>query len=100
MNKPLVSVVIPTFNRAKVIERAVNSVLEQNFQDFECIVIDDGSTDETESVLQEFANKIKVIKTENRGVSAARNLGAVESKGIFIAFLDSDDEWKKDKLAN
>ena len=99
MNKPLVSVIIPTFNRAKVIKRAVNSVFEQTFQDFECIVVDDGSTDETESVLNEFANKIKVIKTENRGVSAARNIGTSQAKGTFIAFLDSDDEWKKDKLA-
>ena len=99
MGKPLVSVVIPTFNRAKVIKRAVSSVLDQSFQDFECIVVDDGSVDETYSVLNEFANKIKVIKTENRGVSAARNLGASYAKGTFIAFLDSDDEWKKEKLA-
>jgi len=99
MSQPLVSVIIPVFNRAKVIKRAVISVLEQSFQDFECIVVDDGSEDETESVLREFANKIKVIKTENRGVSAARNLGAAQAEGTFIAFLDSDDEWKKDKLA-
>ena len=99
MDKPLVSVIIPTFNRANVIKRAVNSVLDQTFKDFECIVVDDGSTDETESVLQEFANKIKVIKTENKGVSAARNLGAKLAEGRYIAFLDSDDEWKKEKLA-
>ena len=98
MNKPLVSVIIPAFNRANVIKRAVNSVIEQSFKDFECIVVDDGSTDETELVLQEFSNKIKVIKSENRGVSAARNLGAAEAVGTFIAFLDSDDEWKPQKL--
>jgi glycosyltransferase involved in cell wall biosynthesis len=99
MSNPVVSVVIPTFNRAKVVGRAVNSVLNQSFRDFECIVVDDGSTDETESVLREFTNKIKVIKTENRGVSAARNLGAKLAEGKYIAFLDSDDEWKKEKLA-
>ncbi|MBO7127102.1 glycosyltransferase [bacterium] len=99
MSNPVVSVIIPTFNRAKVVCRAVNSVLNQSFRDFECIVVDDGSTDETESVLQEFANKIKVIKSENRGVSAARNLGAKLAEGKYIAFLDSDDEWKKEKLA-
>ena len=99
MNRPLVSVIIPTFNRAKVVKRAVSSVLEQSFQDFECIVIDDGSVDETKSVLQEFSNKIRAIKTDNRGAAAARNIGAAESKGTFIAFLDSDDEWKKEKLA-
>ena len=98
MSQPLVSVIIPTFNRAEVVGRAVNSVLNQTFRDFECIVVDDGSTDETDSVLNGFADKIKVIKTENRGVSAARNLGAELAKGKYIAFLDSDDEWKQQKL--
>ena len=99
MVTPIVSVIIPTFNRAKVIKRAVSSVLNQNFKDFECIVVDDGSTDETESVLSEFNSKISIVKTENKGVSSARNFGARLSAGKFIAFLDSDDEWKKDKLA-
>ena len=98
MFEPLVSVVIPTFNREKVVGRAVNSVLNQSFRDFECIVVDDGSTDETGSVLRGFADKIKVIKTENRGVSAARNTGAKLAVGKYIAFLDSDDEWKPQKL--
>ena len=98
MFEPLVSVIIPTFNREKVVGRAVNSVLNQSFRNFECIVVDDGSTDETESVLCGFAGKIKVLKTENRGVSAARNSGAKLATGKFIAFLDSDDEWKSQKL--
>ena len=98
MQTPLVSVIIPTFNRAEVVSRAVNSVLNQTFKDFECIVVDDGSTDETDSVLRRFADKIKVVKTENRGVSAARNLGAKLAAGKYIAFLDSDDEWKPQKL--
>ena len=98
MQTPLVSVIIPTFNRAEVVSRAVNSVLNQTFKDFECIVVDDGSTDGTDSVLLGFADKIKVIKTENRGVSAARNTGAKLAAGKYIAFLDSDDEWKPQKL--
>jgi len=99
MFKPLVSVIIPTFNRANVVKRAINSVLDQTFKDFECIVVDDGSTDETDFVLSEFSNKIKLVKTENRGVAAARNSGAKAAEGNFIAFLDSDDEWKKEKLS-
>ena len=99
MEKPLVSVIIPTFNRANVIKRAVISVLNQTFSDFECIVVDDGSTDETDFVLSEFSSKIRVVKTENRGVAAARNFGAELAEGKFIAFLDSDDEWKKEKLS-
>ena len=98
MQNPIVSVIIPTFNRAEVVGRAVNSVLNQTFKDFECIVVDDGSTDETDSVLREFADKIKVVKTENSGVSAARNTGAKLAIGKYIAFLDSDDEWKAQKL--
>ncbi|MBP5405536.1 glycosyltransferase family 2 protein [bacterium] len=99
MKKPLVSVIIPTFNRANVIKRAVISVLNQTFTDFECIVVDDGSTDETDSVLSEFSGKIRAVKKENRGVAAARNSGAELAEGNFIAFLDSDDEWKKEKLS-
>jgi len=99
MSKPLVSAIIPTFNRADAVKRAVHSVLNQSFRDFECIVVDDGSTDGTDSVLAEFGNKINVLKTENRGVAAARNSGAEVAKGDFLAFLDSDDEWKKEKLS-
>lgn len=95
---PEVSVIIPTFNRASTIKRAVDSVLTQSFSDFELIVVDDGSTDRTEEILSDFSNKIKILKTQNRGVSAARNLGAEVSAGRFIAFLDSDDEWRPTKL--
>ena len=98
MRTPLVSVIIPTFNREKVIGRAVNSVLSQSFKDFECIVIDDGSDDGTDSLLHGFSGKIRAVKTENKGVSAARNLGAKLAEGKYIAFLDSDDEWKQQKL--
>src|SRR5271165_4480269 len=96
---PSVSVIIPTFNRASTIGKAIASVVSQTFQDFELIVIDDGSTDETADVLLSFANTIRLIRQENRGVSAARNAGIRAARGRWIAFLDSDDEWHRDKLA-
>jgi glycosyltransferase involved in cell wall biosynthesis len=100
MKKPSVSVIIPVYNRPVQILRSVQSVIEQKYDNFECIVVDDGSTDETPSVLQSLGKKIRVITTENRGVSAARNIGVEKSVGDFIAFLDSDDEWKPLKLKN
>lgn len=96
---PLVSVVIPTFNRKKKVPTAVRSVLEQTFTDRELIVVDDCSTDGTADCLQqEFGNQLVLLSQQNLGVSAARNLGAKFSNGEFIAFLDSDDFWHKDKL--
>jgi len=100
IKEPFISVVIPVYNRPVQILRSVQSVLDQKYDNFECIVVDDGSTDETPSVLQSFGKKIRVITTENRGVSAARNIGVEKSFGDFIAFLDSDDEWKPLKLKN
>jgi glycosyltransferase involved in cell wall biosynthesis len=97
----LISIIIPTFNREKLLERAINSVMLQTFKDFECIVIDDGSTDHTESlpVFKNYVSKIKYLKlSSNSGVSKARNTGVALSKGQWIAFLDSDDEWKPQKL--
>ena len=95
-----VSVIIPVFNRSSVLTRAINSVLHQSFKNFELIVIDDGSTDDTEMVLSSFieSGAIKYFKQENFGVSAARNLGASKARGEWLAFLDSDDEWHPDKL--
>lgn len=93
-----ISVVIPVFNRPEQIKRAIDSVLKQTFKNFEIIVVDDGSTDETPVVLKSYADMIKVITTENCGVSATRNTGVKNANGKFVAFLDSDDEWKKDKL--
>ena len=89
---PLISVIIPTYNRAEVLARAVQSVLEQSFTDFELLVVDDGSTDETASVLAQF------FDTRLKGVSAARNAGLHVAKGDFFALLDSDDFWEKEKL--
>ena len=93
-----ISVVIPTYNRFEVLQRALKSVYSQTFQPKEVIVVDDGSTDDT-SKIQNFFPKIKYFYQKNAGVSSARNLGIKQSKCEWIAFLDSDDEWHKDKLA-
>lgn len=93
-----ISIIIPTTNRASVLKEAIDSVLEQSYRDFELIVVDDGSTDETPQLLSQYGDKIKVIRQENKGVSAARNSGIAASQGEWIAFLDSDDLWKPQKL--
>jgi glycosyltransferase involved in cell wall biosynthesis len=91
---PEVSVVIPLFNKGPYIARALNSVLNQTFQDFEVIVVNDGSTDEGAAIVREFQDpRIRLIQQENRGVSAARNHGVADSRADLIAFLDADDEW-------
>lgn len=96
-----VSVIIPTYNRAHTVSRAIQSVLNQTYQDFEIIVVDDCSTDNTEEVVKGFNDsRICYIRHEqNRGGSAARNTGIRIARGEYIAFLDSDDEWLPNKLA-
>jgi len=91
----LVSVIIPTFNRANLIGRAIKSVLAQTYRDFELIIVDDGSTDDTRQVVASFADKrIRYLRHEhNQGQNPALNTGVRAAKGQFIAFLDSDDEW-------
>ncbi|MBW2408337.1 MAG: glycosyltransferase [Deltaproteobacteria bacterium] len=96
---PLVSVVIPTFNRGWIVKEAIESVLTQDFTDFELIMVDDGSTDNTPEILREFGSDIRVIRQSNSGVSAARNCGIQASVGRWIAFLDSDDLWRPQKLS-
>ena len=96
---PRVSVIIPTFNRSKKVVRAVTSVLNQSFRDFEIIVVDDNSTDNTNQALAKYRSSITYVrKPVNRGVSAARNIGIESSAAPWIAFLDSDDYWLNDKL--
>ena len=95
---PLVSVVIPTYNRAAFVVKAVESVLNQTFTDYELIVVDDGSTDSTRALLNEYRDKITYIGRRNSGVSAARNAGVAVASGQWLAFLDSDDEWKPEYL--
>jgi len=96
---PLVSVIIPTFNRAWCLKKAIDSVLAQDYTHFELIVVDDGSTDKTPDLLAEYGDAIRVIKQPNQGVSAARNRGVAASNGVLIAFLDSDDSWYPKKLS-
>lgn len=93
IHRPVVSVIIPTYNRAHCVGEAIESVLNQTFRDFEVIVVDDGSTDNTQEVLSRYSGSIRVIRQENLGVSAARNAGILSAKGEWVAFLDSDDEW-------
>jgi glycosyltransferase involved in cell wall biosynthesis len=95
---PKVSVVIPAFNSAGTIARAIDSVLAQDVPEMEIIVIDDGSTDETPSILDGYGKRITAIRQVNQGVAAARNRGIDAAQGEFIAFLDSDDEWYPKKL--
>lgn len=95
-----VSVVLPTYNRAHLIRRSITSVLAQTYHDLELIIVDDGSTDNTEEVVRAFDDqRIRYLKyPENRGVSAARNTGIKAARGSYIAFQDSDDEWLPQKL--
>lgn len=95
---PLVSVIIPTFNRAGVVTRAIDSVLGQTYRPVEVVVVDDGSTDDTPQVLRTYGAAIVSVVQDNAGPSGARNRGIRESKGDFIAFLDSDDLWLATKL--
>ncbi len=97
---PLVSICIPTYNRAALVQEAVASVLAQTWREFELIVVDDGSTDDTTEALAAYASRIRLIRRESRGgVSAARNTGIAAARGEWLAFLDSDDLWRPEKLA-
>jgi len=93
-----ISVVIPTFNRANLLRRALDSVIAQSFSPHEIIVVDDGSTDETATLLKDHYPQVIYLFQSNQGVSAARNHGITKATGSWIAFLDSDDEWIPNKL--
>lgn len=95
----MISVVIPTYNRAKLIRRAIVSVLEQTYTDLELIVVDDGSLDNTADVIGAINDpRVKYIWQQNSGACVARNKGIIKASGEYIAFHDSDDVWHKDKL--
>lgn len=97
----MVSVIMPVYNGEKFLSEAIESVLAQTFSDFELIIINDGSKDNSLNIIKECAKKdsrIKVIDQENKGVSSARNTGINQSEGQFVAFLDCDDVWEKEKL--
>ena len=98
MNIPQISVIVPVYNVEKYLSRCIESILSQTFTDFELLLIDDGSTDRSGEICDEYAKKdtrIRVFHTKNRGVSAARNLGLDNAKGEWISFVDSDD-WVED----
>ena len=95
---PTVSVVIPTYNRALMVKEAIQSVLDQTYSDFEIIVVDDGSTDDTREVVTAFADKVRYVFQENSGRSNARNRAIHMARGRYIAFLDSDDLYMPHKL--
>ncbi|MDT2817396.1 glycosyltransferase family 2 protein [Vagococcus lutrae] len=98
----LVTIIMPVYNSEKYLEKSLSSVLNQTYQDFELIVINDGSSDGSLSIIQSFKKIDKRIKLydldRNRGISFARNIGIKNSKGKYIAFIDSDDKWKPNKL--
>jgi len=101
-NQPLVSVILPTYNRAYIVSKALQSVLSQTYRNFEVIVIDDGSTDNTKEIITNIACKDSRVKyfrnNENKGPAGARNVGINLAKGELIAFIDDDDEWFPNKL--
>jgi glycosyltransferase involved in cell wall biosynthesis len=96
--QPLVSVIIPTYNRAGIICRTIDNIFEQTYRNFEVIVVDDGSTDETQRRLVQYGDRIRLITQTNAGPAVARNHGAWVARGEIIAFQDSDDLWKPTKL--
>jgi glycosyltransferase involved in cell wall biosynthesis len=101
--KPYFSIITPTFNRAKYIITAIESVLAQTFEDFELIIVDDGSTDETASLIAPIENadtRVRYIQQENKGRSVARNVGIEAAQGEYVCFLDSDDYWLSNHLKN
>jgi glycosyltransferase involved in cell wall biosynthesis len=101
MDKNLVSVVIPTYNTSNFLIKAIQSVINQTYKNWELIIVDDGSTDQTRQIVEEFQKKdsrIKYFFQNNKGQGAARNLGIKNASGNYIAFLDSDDEFFENKL--
>lgn len=97
----MISVVIPLYNKEKQIKRTLQSVLTQTFQDFEIVIVNDGSTDNSVIEVEKLKDpRIRLVHQKNAGVSAARNKGIEEAKYELIAFLDADDEWQSEYLAH
>lgn len=97
-SQPLISVIIPTYNRENHVTKAIQSVIDQTYNNIEIIVVDDGSTDNTRNIVSTYQDKIIYIYKNNGGVSSARNIGISKAKGDYISFLDSDDSWYPEKL--
>ncbi len=98
--QPLISVIIPNYNHTHFISNAIQSVLAQTYSNFEIIVVDDGSTDDSQAVIAGFGDKVHYIWQENQGLGAARNTGIRAAAGEFVALLDADDQWNPDYLEN
>lgn len=96
---PRVSVIVPTYNGESFVRETLESVLAQTWRDFELIVCDDGSTDGTLAILDEYRDQLRVVRQSNQGVAAARNRAALEARGEYLAFLDHDDLWEPELLA-
>jgi len=97
-NLPLITVIVVNYNYGRYLGECIDSVFAQTYPNIEIIVVDDGSTDNSLGVLQRYGERVLIIQQENRGVSAARNVGLFKSRGQWIAFLDSDDVWQPEKL--
>lgn len=100
LSNPLVSVILPVYNRAGWVARAIESVLRQTYQHLELLVIDDGSKDDTCRVLEGFGTRIMVLRQSHAGAEAARNFGLEHARGEFVAFIDSDDVWRAERLSS
>ena len=99
MNTPIVSIVMPVYNTAKFVETAIDSALAQTFEDFELLIIDDAGTDHSIDLCRAYSDpRIRIISQANRGLAGARNTGIRQSRGQFVALLDSDDLWETEKL--
>lgn len=97
----MVSIIIPLYNKEETVAQTLTCVFQQTYQDFEVVVVDDGSTDQSAAIVDRFTDsRIRLIKQKNGGVSAARNRGIAEARGEYVAFLDADDEWKPDYLSS
>ena len=97
-NRPLVSVIIPTYNSEIYLSESINSILSQSYTNFEIIIIDDGSTDNTRQLITKFGDRVQYIYQEHMGISSALNNAIKYSSGIYLSFLDADDLWTSNKL--
>lgn len=96
---PLVSIIMPAYNARRFVAEAINSVMEQDYPNWELIIVDDGSSDGTPDEIRKFGDAVRLIEQQNAGPGAARNRGVREAKGDFLAFIDADDIWCKDKIS-